>query len=99
MTHYIQPTWKRNPGAIHLHIGTNNQKEAAEETANDVLELAVYIKTEQNKVAVHLIIKRGNDLSEKAHEVNNILYSHCKDYGIQLCTIEISPVQFTNLLA
>ena len=38
--------------------------------------------TDQNEVVVSSIITRGDDLNDKAQEVNEILYSHCNDYGI-----------------
>ena len=84
MTHYIQPTAERNPDAIFLHTGTNSLKdsESSEQTANEILELAASIKTDQNEVVVSSIITRGDDLNDKAQEVNEILYSHCNDFGI-----------------
>ena len=84
MTHYIRPPAERNPDAIFLHIGTNSLKdsESSEQTANEILELAASIKTDQNEVVVSSIITRGDDLNDKAQEVNEILYSHCNDYGI-----------------
>ena len=46
--------YERNPDAIFLHIGTNSLKDSksSEQTANEILELAESIKTDQNEVVV-----------------------------------------------
>ena len=84
MSHYIQPTANRNPDLFLIHIGTNNLRdsESAEKTANEILELAASVKTSQNEVVISSIITRGDDLNEKAQEVNTLLYSQCQDYNI-----------------
>ena len=55
MTDYVQPSLKYNPDVIILNWGSNNVRstdDSAEDIANNVINLAKSMKSENNKVIV-----------------------------------------------
>ena len=82
---YIKATLKFNPGAIILHVGTNDlrSKKSAEEIGNEI-SLANTIKTTDNEVIVSSIVARDGSLNQKSNEVNKFLKLKC-DKSFLLC--------------
>ena len=82
MKDYINPSIKRKPDNIILHCGTNNlsKGKSVEDTANEIIDLALSIKTSENEVVISSIISRADndDYNKKLSSINNILLRLCK---------------------
>ena len=61
---------RHNPDFILLHAGTNslNSAQTPLEIADDIIDLASSIKTEENEVVISSIIRRGEALNKKAEK-------------------------------
>ena len=79
MIDYVNPSRKHKPALYILHCGTNDLRTGKQPTeiANEIIELAMTLKTNENDVAVSSIIVRNDRLDSKGKEVNNILESKC----------------------
>ena len=92
MKSYLLPTKSRNPENIVLHCGTNNLKKenSANEFSNDIIEVALLRKSDNNNVLVSGIIPRSDKLNAKATEVNRHLKNECHKRNI--CFISNSNI-------
>ena len=92
MKSYLLPTKSRNPENIVLHCGTNNLKRenSANEFSNDIIEVALLRKSDNNNVLVSGIIPRSDKLNAKATEVNRHLKNECHKRNI--CFISNSNI-------
>ena len=62
-----------SPNQIILNIGTNdlNSKETSCQTANSNIDPSNSLKTDNNDIAISLIVPRADNLNNKANEVNS----------------------------
>ena len=76
MKHHIKGCLEGNsPDLVILHVGTNNvkNKESVEDTANDITDIAVFIRNERPNVFVSGLTVRNDRLNNKGKSVNNLL--------------------------
>ncbi len=66
MNDYVNPTMKYNPDFVILHTGTNDLKsnKSSEEISDDIIKLALDIKTDQNDIVVSGILARNDDMKK-----------------------------------
>ena len=66
MKDYVKPTMKYNPDFVILHTGTNDLKsnKSSEEISDDIIKLALDIKTDQNDIVVSGILARNDDMKK-----------------------------------
>ena len=91
---YIIPTFEQNLERIIIHSGTNDLKSdsSLEEIARDIINLTASCKTQTNKVILSSIVRRYDNLNEKATRVNKCLKRECEARNV--CFIDhknISP--------
>ena len=80
MYDYSKPTIRIfDPEVIVLHVGTNelNSPKKSSEIAKSIIDLAASLKTCTNRIVISLIVPRGDDLNNKASEVNDRLKNMC----------------------
>ena len=101
MCDYVRPSLKRNPDLIVLHVGTNNlrSESPAKRIAEDIIKLALNMKSNTNDVMVSGIVDRSDDvkLSAKALQVNDILNEECKMHSLHyICNKNIDSGKHLN---
>ena len=75
MKSYPFPTISRNPENIVIHWGTNDlKKENCANIRNEITEVALLCKSDNNNVFVSFIIPRSDKLNAKAIEVNTLQF-------------------------
>ena len=82
MHDHVKPTVRYfNPDHIILHCGTNdlNAERTASQIARSIIELALSLKSSDNKISISLIVPRNDNLSNKASEVNSRLVHMCAE--------------------
>ena len=91
MKSYLLPTKSRNPENIVLHCGTNDLKKenSANEISNDIIEVALLCKSDNNNVLVSGIIPRSDKRNAKAIEVNRHLKTNVVREIFALLVIQI----------
>ena len=79
MRHYSMPTAKRNPNTIFIHCGTNSLQthDTPESLAQEIIDLATSLKSDDNEVIISSIICRSDGQCEKVQPVNKVLYARC----------------------
>ena len=79
MKHHAVPVMEFNPDLAILHVGTNSLRgnTSEQQIAQDIVDLAVNIKTDENNILVSSIIARRDNLKEKAEKVNDFLRIKC----------------------
>ena len=85
MHDHVKPTVRGfNPDHIILHCGTNdlNSGRTASQIARSIIELALSLKSKDNKISVSLIVPRNDNLNNKASEVNCRLVHMCAERNI-----------------
>ena len=67
MKSYVVPTKKYYNYLIILHVGTNDfrDKKSAIEIANEIIELAVDVKTDLNDIMISGIVPRRDKFNDK----------------------------------
>ena len=92
MKSYLLPTKSRNPENIVLHCGKNDLKkeDSTNEISNDIIEVALLCKSDNNNVLVFGIIPRSDKLNAKAIEVIRHLKNECRKRNI--CFISDSNI-------
>ena len=98
MKDYVKPTMKYNPDFVILHTGTNDLKsnKSSEEISDDIIKLALDIKTDQSDIVVSGILAINDDM-KKVKEVNNFLKIKCSTYGLAfLNNLNIVPKKHLN---
>ena len=74
--HHIKGCLEDNsPDSIMLHVGTNNlkNKESAEGIANDIMDVAIFIRNEQTSVFVSCLSVRNDRLNDRRKNMNSLL--------------------------
>ena len=71
MEHYCKPPMAFNPELITLHIGTNSLRgeRTPEELAEEIIDLATSLKSDENEMVISEIIARRDQLNEKVLKV------------------------------
>ena len=84
MIDYVRPTKKHNPDLFILHCGTNDLRTGKEPSAiaNEIVQLALDVKLDENEVAISSIITRNDELNNKALQVNDFLKIKAKMYNL-----------------
>ena len=84
MKDYIKPSLKYDPEQILIHIGTNDLRREKEpnEIAEEIIQLALNIKSDENDVSISAILPRNDELNEKGMLVNDVLKVKCSEYNI-----------------
>ena len=85
MHDHVNPTKRDvNPNHIILHCGTNDLKSerTASQIARSITQLALSLKSKDNKISVSLIVPRNDNLNNKASEVNCRLVHMCAKRSI-----------------
>ena len=87
MRDYVQPSLKFNPDAILLHCGTNDLRtdKCAEEIANNIINLAKKMKSNENEIIISSIFIRKDELNAKGIEVNDFLKIKCIESSFLFC--------------
>ena len=73
-----------NPNHISLYCGTNdlNSEQTASQITRSIIELALSLKSKDNKMSIFLILPRIDNLNNKAIEVNCRLVPVCTERKI-----------------
>ena len=85
MKHHIKGCLEDNsPYSIILHVGTNNlkNKESAEDIANDIMDVAIFIWNKKTNVYVSGLTVRNDRLNDKGKNVNSLLKRRCEEEKI-----------------
>ena len=85
MKHDIKGCLEDNsPDSIILHVGTNNlkNKESVEDIANDIMDIAIFIRNEKTNVFVSGLTVRNDRLNDKGKNVNSLLKRRCDEEKI-----------------
>ena len=98
---HVKPTVQDvNLDCIILHCGTNdlNPEQTASQIARSIIELALSLKSKNNKISVSLIVPRNDNLNNKASEVNCRLVHMCAERNIPYIdhTNSIQPENHLN---
>ena len=91
MKSYLLPTKSRNPENIVLYCGKNDLKKqnSANEISNDIIEVALLCKSDNNNVLVSGIIPHRDKRNAKAIEVNRHLKTNVVREIFALLVIQI----------
>ena len=75
MVDYVKPSLKFNPDTFLLHCGSNDLRsdKSSEEIATSIINLAKYIKLDENNVISSSIVTRSDALNTKGMEVNAMI--------------------------
>ena len=97
MDDYAKPTQKHKPDVIILHTGTNDLKltKSPEEISNDIIKLALDMKTDVNEIIVSGIVTRDDEHNEKGRKVNDFLIIECTKHA--LCFLDNSNISKKHL--
>ena len=97
MDDYSKPTQKHKLDVIILHAGTNDLKltKSPEDISDDIIKLALDMKTDVNEVIVSGIIKRDDEHNEKGRKVNDFVIIECAKYA--LCFLDNSNISKKHL--
>ena len=86
MADHVKPTMRHSPDLVVLHAGTNNLRSEvpAKRIAENIMKLALEIKSDTNDVMVSSLICRSDDeiLNQKLLEVNKVLVEECNRYSL-----------------
>ena len=101
MHDHVKPTIRDfNPDHIILHCGTDdlNSERTASQIARSIIELALSLKSKDNKTSISLIVPRNDNLNSKASEVNCRLVHMCAERNIPYIdhTNSIQPENHLN---
>ena len=67
MKHYVKPTQEKQPAQIIVHIGTNDlsSNKNSDEIADEIVNFAKSIKTDENNIVISGIVLRKDRLNKK----------------------------------
>ena len=87
MNDYIKPSLREDPNHFILYIGTNDITKASkfeELIAEEILELALKLKSETHEVSISNVIVRRGKWSAKVQKLNEHLKQPCRKYNFFL---------------
>ena len=84
MNDYVKPAMKFNPDLIIVHVGTNDirTEKKPEHIAEEIIKLALKIKTDENEVAISGLIPRNDELNQKTSKVNDFLKIKTSNFSL-----------------
>ena len=85
MYDHAKPTVRDfDPDHILLHCGTNdlNSNRTSVQIAREIIDLALSLKFDENKISILLLTSPGDKLNNQASEVNNRLINMCSHRNI-----------------
>ena len=84
MKDYARPSQRYNPDVFILHTGSNDLRstKSPNEISDEIVKLALDIKTDKNEVIISSIVCRGDELNEKALKVNDFLKIKTDKYAL-----------------
>lgn len=84
MMHYAKPAKEDKANVYIMHCGTNDLSSTAstESIAENIIETAMTLHTDNSTVLVSGVCQRGDHLNEKVNEVNQHLYRMCNARNI-----------------
>ena len=83
MKHHAQPSMGYNPNLVIIHAGTNLLRgNKTPEVANQIIELATTLKTDNNEIVISSFMLRRQHLREKVKNVNVVLTTKTTTLGI-----------------
>ena len=84
MHHHGVPVMRHNPDCVILHTGTNSLRgpDSPQKQAEDIIDLATSLKTNENEIMISSILPRRDRLHEKGQKVNDFLRTKCIELGI-----------------
>ena len=89
-----------DPDHIILHSGTNDlsSERTASQIARSIIELALTLKSEYNKISISFIVPRNDNLNNKANEVKSRLIHIYAEQNIPYIdhTNSIQPENYLN---
>ena len=89
-----------NPDHVILNCGTNdlNSERTASQIARSIIELALSLKSKDNKISVSLFVPRNDNLNNKASEVKCRLAHMCAERNMTYIdhTNSIQPENHLN---
>ena len=97
--HYVKPTQEKQPAQIIVHIGTNDlsTNKNSEEIADEIVNFAKSIKTDENNIVISSIVPKKDRLNNKAKEVNLHLKEKCEANNLSLIEHHnINPYRHIN---
>ena len=89
-----------NPNHFSLYCETNdlNSEQIASQITRSIIELALSLKSKDNKISISLILPRIDNLNNKASEVNCRLVHMCTEQRFVISTILIQFSQKITLI-
>ena len=99
MKHYVKPTQEKQPALVIVHIGTNDlsSNKNSDEIADEIVNFAKSIKTDENNIVISSITPRKDRLNNKAKEVNHHLKEKCEANNLSLIEHHnINPYRHIN---
>ena len=85
MHDHAKPTVRDfDPDHIILHCGTNdlNSDRTSSQITKEIIDLALSLKSEKNRISISLLTPRSDKLNNKASKVNNRLINMCSHRNI-----------------
>ena len=85
MHNHVKPTVRDfDPDYIILHCGTNdlNSDRTSSQTAREIIDLAISMTSDKNKISISLLTPKSDKLNKKASGVNNCLINMCSHRNI-----------------
>ena len=85
MHDYVKPTVRDfDLDHITLHCGTNdvNSDKKSSQIAREIIDPAISLKSDKNKISISLLTPRSDKLNSKASEVNSCLINMCSHRNI-----------------
>ena len=80
MPDHVKPSVQDfNPDHIILHCGINDLsfERTASQIARSIIELALTLISQDNKISISFIVRRSGNLNNKANEVSSCLINMC----------------------
>ena len=80
MHHHVKPSVRDfNPDHIISHCVTNDLsfERTASQIARSIIELALTLISQDNKISISFIVRRSGNLNNKANEVSSCLINMC----------------------
>ena len=95
---YAKPSQRYDPDLFILHGGSNELRsvKTPEEISDEVVKLALELKTDKNEVMVSGLVGRSDEHNEKGMKVNDFLKIKCSKYN--LCFINNSNISVNKHL-
>lgn len=83
MFDYISPSKRYGSEVYLLHTGSNDLRSQStpQEISDEIIKLALDVKTDDNEVVISSIVSRDDNLNAKGMQVNDFLKTKCENRG------------------